>query len=68
MVLREKERFMRHMLELKREIETVRKKLDAAAKTEICGEDCYQLSVQLDKLIAEYMQLKEEKVQLLHCG
>lgn len=59
---------MRHMLELKREIETVRKKLDAAAGTEICGADCYQLSVQLDKLIAEYMQLDEEKVQLLNCG
>lgn len=59
---------MRHMLELKREIESVRKKLDAAARAEICGADCYQLSVQLDKLIAEYMQMDEDKIQLLHCG
>ncbi len=59
---------MRHLLELQKEIEGVRKELDVAVQSGVAGQECYEISIRLDKLIADYMQLKEEKVQLRNCG
>lgn len=59
---------MKHLLELQREIEVVRKELNVAAEQELWGTECYQISIKLDKLIEAYMQLNEEEVRLRHCG
>ncbi|MCI8483034.1 MAG: Spo0E family sporulation regulatory protein-aspartic acid phosphatase [Lachnospiraceae bacterium] len=58
---------MNYLLELQKEIETVRKELDVAAGKDVSAQECYQVSIQLDRLIEDYMQYKEE-VQLLHCS
>mgnify|MGYP000001513869 CR=1 FL=1 len=58
----EKEHKM-NMSELVREIEIKRKALDVEAGKNIWTPECYQMSLQLDKLIETYMQCKEE-VQL----
>ncbi|GFI30461.1 MAG: Spo0E family sporulation regulatory protein-aspartic acid phosphatase [Lachnospiraceae bacterium] len=52
-----------NMSELVREIEIKRKALDVEAGKNIWTPECYQMSLQLDKLIETYMQCKEE-VQL----
>ncbi len=59
---------MRHLLELKEQIENVREELDVAVRNGVEGTECYQISIQLDRLIADYMQLKEEKIQLRNCS
>lgn len=59
---------MRHLLELRKQIESVREELDVAVQNGVEGTECYQISIRMDKLIADYMQLKEEKVQLRNCG
>ncbi|WP_075718802.1 Spo0E family sporulation regulatory protein-aspartic acid phosphatase [Roseburia sp. 499] len=59
---------MRHLLELKREIESVREELDVAVQNGVEGTECYEISLQLDSLIADYMQLKEDKIQLRNCS
>ena len=59
---------MKHLLELQREIEVVRKELDVVAEKNVWAPECYQMSVRLDKLIEDYMKYKEEKIQLLNCG
>lgn len=59
---------MRHLLELKREIESVREELDVAVQNGLEGTKCYEISLQLDSLIADYMQLKEDKIQLRNCS
>lgn len=59
---------MRHLLELQKKIESVRKELDVAVEKDVAGQECYEISIRLDRLIADYMQLKEEKVQLRNCG
>lgn len=53
--------------ELVREIEIKRQALDVEAGKAIWTPECYQMSIQLDKLIETYMQCKEE-VQLLGCS
>ena len=53
---------MNYLSELKSKIETVRKRLDVAVGKDVCAPACYQMSVQLDKLIEDYMQYKD-KVQ-----
>ena len=58
---------MRYPLELMEQIESVREKLDAAVQDGVEGTECYQLSLRLDKLIADYMQLTD-KVQLRNCS
>lgn len=58
---------MNDLLKLQKEIEIVRKKLDVAAGKNVWAPECYQMSIQLDKLIEDYMQYKEE-IQLLNCG
>lgn len=63
-----KETFMKYLLELKEQIENTREELNVVAQKGLNRAECYQLSVRLDKLIADYMQLKEEKVQLRHCS
>lgn len=57
---------MEHLLELQQEIEDARRKLDAAAKTDVRSLECYRISVQLDKLIEEYLQY--EKVEARSSG
>lgn len=59
---------MRYLFELKQQIESTREELDVAAQKEIGGAECYQLSIRLDKLIADYIQFKEDKVQLQNCS
>lgn len=55
---------MGHLLELKEQIEHVREELNVAVQNGVKGTECYQISIRLDRLIADYMQLKEEKIQL----
>lgn len=58
---------MERLGELRKEIETVRKELDVAAAVDLSTEECYQISLRLDRLIADYMQYtKEERLQ--NCG
>lgn len=59
---------MKHLLELQREIEMVRKELNVVAEKSVWTQECYQTSVQLDKLIEDYMQYKEDECRLLNCG
>lgn len=59
---------MKHLLELQKEIEVVRKELNVVAEKNVWAPECYQTSIRLDKLIEEYMQYKEEKFHLLNCG
>lgn len=59
---------MKHLLELKEQIESTREELNAAAQRGIRERECYQISIRLDRLIADYMQLKEDEVQLRHCS
>lgn len=54
---------MNYLSELKREIEAVRKKLDVAVGKDVRAPECYQMSIQLDKLIEAYIQYEKE-VQL----
>ena len=56
-----------NMSELVREIEIKRQAFDVEAGKAIWTPECYQMSIQLDKLIETYMQCKEE-VQLLSCS
>ena len=62
MVMGEKEIAMRHLLELKKQIEIIRKELNISAKKGLDREECYKISIQLDGLIADYMQLKKEEI------
>ena len=55
-----KELLMNYLSELKREIEAVRKKLDVAVGKDVCAPECYQMSIQLDKLIEAYIQYEKE--------
>lgn len=59
---------MAYLLELKRQIECVREELNVAVQNGVDGAECYRISIKLDKLIADYMQLKEDKVQLRNCS
>lgn len=61
-------RLMRYMFELREQIEKTRKELDVAAQKGLEGAECYQISLRLDRMIADYMRLKEEKIQLWHCS
>jgi hypothetical protein len=45
---------------LQQEIEDVRKKLDDAIVNDYDEDICYRLSVELDKLIEDYITIKEE--------
>lgn len=56
------------MFELREQIEKTRKELDVAAQKGLEGAECYQISLRLDRMIADYMRLKEEKIQLWHCS
>lgn len=58
---------MNYLLDLQKEIENVRKELDVAVEKDVQTPECYQVSLQLDKLIEEYIQYKE-KTQLLNCS
>lgn len=52
---------MKKMLEIRKEIEMVRKELDVvAATTGVSTEECYQISLRLDRLIEDYMLWHEE--------
>ena len=51
---------MNYLSELKREIEAVRKKLDVAVGKDVCAPECYQMRIQLDKLIEAYIQYEKE--------
>lgn len=53
---------MKKMLEIRKEIEMVRKELDVvAATTGVSTEECYQISLRLDRLIEDYMLWHEER-------
>lgn len=54
---------MEHLLELQQEIEDARKRLDAAAKKDVRSQECYRISIQLDKLIEEYMRYGKVEAQ-----
>ncbi|MFG6384493.1 MAG: Spo0E family sporulation regulatory protein-aspartic acid phosphatase [Lachnospiraceae bacterium] len=58
---------MNNLLDLQKEIENVRKELDVAVEKNVQTPECYQVSLQLDKLIEDYIQYKE-KTQLLNCS
>ncbi len=58
---------MNYLLDLQKEIENVRKELDVAVEKNVQTPECYQVSLQLDKLIEDYIQYKE-KTQLLNCS
>lgn len=58
-----KELLMNYLSELKSKIETVRKRLDVAVGKDVCAPECYQMSIQLDKLIEDYIQHKDEVQQ-----
>ena len=45
----------------------LRKELDVAVEKNVQTPECYQVSLQLDKLIEDYIQYKE-KTQLLNCS
>lgn len=52
---------MKKMQEMRKEIEMVRKELDVvAATTGVSTEECYQISLRLDRLIEDYMFWNEE--------
>ena len=53
---------MRPLLELKKQIETVRKELNISAENGLDREECYKISLRLDGLIADYMQLKRDEI------
>lgn len=58
---------MNNLLDSQKEIENVRKELDVAVEKNVQTPECYQVSLQLDKLIEDYIQYKE-KTQLLNCS
>ena len=58
---------MNNLLDLQKEIENVRKELDVAVEKNVQTPECYQVSLQLYKLIEDYIQYKE-KTQLLNCS
>lgn len=58
---------MEKLGKLRKEIETVRKELDVAAAVDLSTEECYQISLRLDRLIDDYMQYTKEK-RLQNCG
>lgn len=51
---------MKQLSELQREIEAVRKELDAAARESVRSSECYRISIRLDRLMEDYMQFKTE--------
>lgn len=56
---------MKEMLEIRKEIEMVRKELDVVAATGVSAEECYQISLRLDRLIEDYMQYTQEELRLV---
>lgn len=58
---------MRKMLEIRKEIEMVRKELDVVAKAGVSTEECYRVSLRLDHLIEDYMQCTQEEMHLAQC-
>lgn len=55
---------MRKMLEIRKEIEMVRKELDVAAKAGVGTEECYRVSLLLDHLIEDYMRCTQEEFHM----
>ncbi len=53
--------------ELRQEIETVRRELDVVAAEDVSTEECYRISLRLDRLMEDYMQYTKEK-HLQNCG
>lgn len=58
---------MEKLVELRKEIEAVRKELDVVAAVDVRTEECYRLSRRLDCLIDDYMRYTKEE-HLQSCG
>lgn len=58
---------MKNLGELQKEIEAVRKELDVVAAVDVSTEECYRISLRLDRLIEDYMRYTKEK-HLRNCG
>ncbi len=55
---------MEKLGELQKEIEVLRKELDVVAAVDVSAEECYQTSLQLDRLIEDYMRCTKEEYYL----
>ncbi len=55
---------MEKLGELQKEIEVLRKELDVVAAVDISAEECYQTSLQLDRLIEDYMRYTKDEYYL----
>ncbi len=55
---------MEKLGELQKEIEVLRKELDVVAAVDVSAEECYQTSLQLDRLIEDYMRYTKEECYL----
>lgn len=53
---------MKKMQEIRKEIEMVRKELDVVAAAGVNTEECYQISLRLDRLIEDYMLWHEGEI------
>lgn len=58
---------MNKLGELQKKIETVRKELDVVAEVDVGTEECYRISLRLDRLLEDYMRYTKEK-NLRSCG
>lgn len=58
---------MKKLGELQKEIETVRKELDVVAAVDVRTEECYRISLRLDRLMEDYMRYTKDK-RLRSCG
>lgn len=58
---------MKKLGELQKEIETVRKELDVVAAVDVSTEECYRISLRLDRLMEDYMRYTKDK-RLRSCG